>query len=301
MKQTHKAVLAVAAILVGFGVHVGTAEAATPPDSCFDFDSGTGTILQYYEYENNDNLNPACPKDVDIPAEIGGLPVEVIGNEAFRELGLTSVTMPNSVVAIVDGAFAGNLLATVTIPDSTTSVGEGAFSSNLLTSVTLGSSLTTIDSLAFMANQLTTVMVPNSVTTIGPFAFVANSSLTPQEVNPLLESGDPTQVQQVYDSVRLVKLFTLDPSNPNSLTDSIITEGMFFGMDLNANANMDDVLGGHLINPVEDEEETSSVGTDSIAGATLASTGSSWSLLLTLSLLIIAVGAVTSYRSALPR
>ncbi len=78
-----------------------TSYAATPPDSCFAFESGTGTITDYYDYEDNNPINPACPRDVDIPSTIGGVGVVAITGPnlwsgAFTNNGLTSVTMSPS-------------------------------------------------------------------------------------------------------------------------------------------------------------------------------------------------------------
>ena len=77
-----------------------TALAATPPDSCFSFNSGTNTIEDCYDNENNDSGQPACPKAVDIPSTIGGNAVTTIGNSAFYSNQLTSVTIPSSVTTI---------------------------------------------------------------------------------------------------------------------------------------------------------------------------------------------------------
>ena len=66
---------------------------------------------------------------VNIPAEINGLPVTSIGNNAFdgtwQNRGqLTSVTIPNSVRTIGNDAFIANQLTSVDIPNSVTSIGN---------------------------------------------------------------------------------------------------------------------------------------------------------------------------------
>lgn len=153
---------------------VSRSYAATPPDSCFNFNSGTGTITDYYDHEANNNSNPACTREVIIPSTIGGNPVTSIGNGAFSNSQLTSVIIPNSVTSIGNTAFRRNQLTDVVIPNSVTAISKDAFSSNQLTSVTIGNSVASIGDSAFADNQLTSVTIPNSVTSIGESAFEGN-------------------------------------------------------------------------------------------------------------------------------
>ena len=107
--------------------------------------------------------------------------VTSIGYRAFYYCdGLTSVTIPNSVKSIGDGAFAYCPLTSVTIPNSVTSIGEYAFRGCTgLTSVTIGNSVTSIGDEAFNGcSGLTSVAIPNSVTSIGKYAFADCSGLT---------------------------------------------------------------------------------------------------------------------------
>jgi TolB-like protein len=113
-------------------------------------------------------------KDVVIPAKIIRRPVTSIGERAFSENQLTSVTIPDSVTSIGDYAFNGNDLTSVTIPDSVTSIGDSAFSGNDLTSVIIPDSVTSIGDYAFSYNKLTSVTIPDSVTSIRDYAFQRN-------------------------------------------------------------------------------------------------------------------------------
>ena len=74
-----------------------------------------------------------------IPARIQGSPVTRIADYAFSpgHNRLTSVTIPNTVVAIGDSAFSGNQLTSVTIPNSVVWIEREAFRGNPLTSVTI--------------------------------------------------------------------------------------------------------------------------------------------------------------------
>ena len=64
---------------------------------------------------------------VTIPSEINGTPITSIGNSAFSEKRLTSITIPNSVTLIGDYAFAYNELISVTIGPNV-QMGGGGYS-----------------------------------------------------------------------------------------------------------------------------------------------------------------------------
>ena len=66
--------------------------------------------------------------DVTIPATIDGMPVVAIGEEAFKNTQIRSVTIPSGVKTIDWFAFSAcTVLESITIPSSVTSVGYGAF------------------------------------------------------------------------------------------------------------------------------------------------------------------------------
>ena len=91
-----------------------------PPirESCFGFSSGTGTITVY---------NNNCPKNVVIPASIGGVAVRIIAAFAFSGKNLTSVYIPDSVTNIGDRAFRNNNLTSVSINARTIHVFSGYY------------------------------------------------------------------------------------------------------------------------------------------------------------------------------
>ena len=85
---------------------------------------------------------------VTIPSSIGGLPVAIIGANAFtNKTAITSVSIPNSVTSIGANAFTKSGLTSVSIPNSVTSVGNAFFECESLTSVTIPNSVTIIGSL----------------------------------------------------------------------------------------------------------------------------------------------------------
>ncbi len=119
---------------------------------------------------------------VNIPGTIthegSDYPVTHIGNGAFKNNGLTSVTIPNSVITIEHQAFQSNQLTSVTIPNSVTDIGGGAFGANRLTQITLGQKVETIGGSAFRDNDIRQVTIPGSVTSMGNTVFNRNRRLT---------------------------------------------------------------------------------------------------------------------------
>ena len=108
--------------------------------------------------------------------------VRRIGTAAFKSCtGLTSVTIPNSVVVFLDQVFSGcTSLTSVAIPNSVTYISSYAFyGCTGLTSITIPNSVTYIHYNAFYGcTGLTSVTIPNSVTTISVGAFYGCSGLT---------------------------------------------------------------------------------------------------------------------------
>lgn len=107
---------------------------------------------------NEDNYSG----DIVIPSVInGGIAVTGIESEAFCYSGVTSISLPNSLVSIGDDAFRYSSLKTIVIPNSVKNIGKGAFSKcNMLTSVTISESVTSIGADAFYgAHRLSSIVV----------------------------------------------------------------------------------------------------------------------------------------------
>ncbi len=96
-----------------------TTETTTTVENLFNFNSSTGTITGYSGSE----------KVVNIPSNIGGVEVKVIGENAFKNnTDIETVIIPEGISSIEDFAFYKCTgLKYVSIPESVTSVSEDGF------------------------------------------------------------------------------------------------------------------------------------------------------------------------------
>lgn len=220
----------------------------TAPSRDFTFDATTGTIKKY-------NGNDAV---VNIPSEINGTPVTTIGNAAFRDSSVTSVTIPASVTEIGANAFAGCTNLTIvnyagdwsnlTIQSGNPAVEDAAkdaaneqlfdfeFILNNTAVVVIsykgtaadvtipsrykGKPVTVIDPVAFYNNSaVTSVTIPDSVTAIPDYAFGYCSQLT----NISIPNSVTFIGFSAFNSCTSLKSITL----PSSL--SFISGALFLG------------------------------------------------------------------------
>ena len=126
-------------------------------------------------------LNDPDVTDVVVPDTYQGVSVTTIGNEAFEDSDITSVTLPESVTDIgVDAFRTCPFLASVSLPSHLKTIGNGAFLfDRSLTSIVLPDSVTTIGGNAFEdCYALSSAQLPSNLTTISDALFSDCSSLT---------------------------------------------------------------------------------------------------------------------------
>ncbi len=146
-----------------------------------------------------------------------------IGKLAFFWCGgLSSVTIPNTVVSIGEAAFEKTGLNSVVLPNSVKELDQAAFNQcRGLYSVTLSESLTTIGQFAFSGCEwLMSIEIPNSVTLIGEDAFAGCSNLTSVTLSESL-----TSLGKHFERCNNLKSITI----PASVAS--ISEDAFKGMD----------------------------------------------------------------------
>ncbi len=187
--------------------------AVLPGAALAETEGVTADGLKYQVYDDHVEITgyTGNAAELEIPGEIESLPVTVIADRAFYNcISLTSVTIPDSVIAIGNSAFYScDSLTGVTIPDGVTVIGREVFEDcHKLTSIDVAQnnpsyadvdgvlfdktmtkliqypngsgrvsyeipdSVTAIDDRAFFrCSGLTSVTIPNSVTAIGNGAF----------------------------------------------------------------------------------------------------------------------------------
>lgn len=114
-------------MLFGVGSVSVSANLQPTPEKCFPFDPATKTITEKYAFDD-----PDCGKNVVIPEQIGGVDVEVIGDDAFNRLAwsgyLESVVMPSTLKKIGRQSFAGqHNIHTLVFNEGLEEIGVGAF------------------------------------------------------------------------------------------------------------------------------------------------------------------------------
>ena len=224
---------------------------AATDDSCFIF-----TELEDGTYSVALGLDPKILFEVVIPREHDGRPVTQIEDRAFMNCtGLTSITIPDSVISIGDLAFEGCMnLVNVTIGSSVTSIGVHAFYKCWwLTSITVSAgnpvyhsdenclietesktlvvgcensiipndgSVTSIGKYAFSCCPgLASISIPDSVTSIGARAFYECDGLTSVTIPDSVTSIGTGAFENCYNLTGI--------TIPDSVTS--IGEGLFSG------------------------------------------------------------------------
>ena len=161
-------------------------------DTCFTVSNGTIT-----GYSNT------CSKDLVIPSKINGVTITGISSGAFQNKGLTSISIPSTVVEFGNDTFNNNQLPddeafiyarnadgtidettlisyaganreSVVIPEQVETITNLAFYNCSIKEVIFPDNLKSINIQSFQGNLLTHLDLPASLTYIGPAAFTNN-------------------------------------------------------------------------------------------------------------------------------
>ena len=133
-----------------------------------DFQFYTDSDMHYLTLYNGDNI------ELVLPENYNGESYKIDDYTFSRHSNIISITIPNSVTSIGEGAFSGcSGLGSVTIPNSITSIGDYTFyGCRSLKSITIPNSVTSIGNAAFYdCISLASIKFPERLLNIGDEAF----------------------------------------------------------------------------------------------------------------------------------
>ena len=147
------------------GYYVGVTNVQTQGDYKYaTLTSGDVSIIEYL----------GSNTELDLSVLDFGAPITGIGGSAFEDMGITHITLPDTLTNIQAEAFAYNPFEEITIPAGVTFIGREAFTYTEIASLTFaeGSQIKTIEQYAFeRTRNLTEVTLPASLTTMGRGVF----------------------------------------------------------------------------------------------------------------------------------
>ncbi len=209
-------------------------------ENCFNFDSSTGQITGYYAYEDNNSANAACPKYVLIPSKIDNVNVISIGNWAFTQKDLISVTISEGIQEIGVASFRTNNIKYVSLPNSIVTIGWGAFYENDIESIILPENITSIQLDAFHQNPLVNVII--YMHTVPGYMFDGGYNIK------TLIIGDTVEVISVCSFSNNSLVSVTIPSSVTTIGDyafgsnPLLTEVIIKGNDTNVTTRFDSRL-----------------------------------------------------------
>lgn len=165
--------------------------------------------------------------EIEIPAEINGVKVTKIDNNAFKDRDITAVTLPDGLTSIGDNAFRGcTQLTSIVIPDSVTDVGAYCFyGCTALESATLSANLYDLSNRVFEGcSSLGNVVIPDSVQYIYSGAFWNCVSMTqiniPKNVS-YIDAG-AFGASSDYSETKLASITVAEGNEDFSIVDGML-------------------------------------------------------------------------------
>ena len=151
--------------------------------------------------------------------------------------GTAAITIPSTVIIIGPEAFRDLDIQTITIPDGITTIDELAFyNCSSLTSVTIPNSVSKIGDYAFGGcSGLTSVTIPNSVTDIGQGAFADCTNL---EMITIGKNVNIIQDWAFCDNKKIKEVYVLNPV-PVAISDNVFHTETIWNEDGSFNTTKD--------------------------------------------------------------
>lgn len=156
--------------------YYGVCEVVSPPKGTYSGDIEVPEVVTYNDHNylviaiGDDAFSELNHADTVVDAT-----VDTINSER-----VTSVTLPNSIMTIGDGAFENcHKITSFTIPSNVVSIGEAAFKNTNITTITIPEGVTEIKADTFHGcDKLENLKLPEMLTSIGDNAFAHCEKLT---------------------------------------------------------------------------------------------------------------------------
>ena len=178
-------------------------------DPCFDFvklPDGTYEITDY---------NASCGTDANVPSLIDGKVVSSIGENAFRNKGLTSITIYYGIKELKNGAIQENKsLKEMRVASTVTKIGDYAFYNCGLKKVTFPEGLQEIGDYSFAYNEITEVHFSTTLQKIGFRAFLNNRLKEVEFNSPVSVSGGAFSDNKLSEEAGFIYAYNKD-GTPN--------------------------------------------------------------------------------------
>lgn len=161
-----------------------------------------GVTITAFNVHHDFNGDVIIPEVLRIPDRIDGMPVERIGNGAFRGVRLKRVILPERLSIIGMNAFSACRLTEIQFPDSLEAIGAGAFASCDFTEIHLENTRVKVipDKCFGWCGQLKKVVFPDTLLSIENNAFVECSRLRqliiPEEARSVVSPFSNSSVER---------------------------------------------------------------------------------------------------------
>ncbi|MDD4991545.1 MAG: leucine-rich repeat domain-containing protein [Paludibacter sp.] len=206
---------------------------------------------------------PAYTGSITVPAKVSYnsqlYSVSAIGNDAFSTCnGLTSVSIPNSVISVGNYAFKGSVdltsttipnsvaiigvnafqgctgLTSITIPDSVDSIGTNVFQGCTgLTSCTMGKFMKHIGEYAFQGcTGLNSVTIPDSVSSVGANAFQGCTGMISCSIGKSMKNIGTNAFQGCNSLTSIIIPDSVDSIRTNAFSDCSSITSVILGSSL---------------------------------------------------------------------
>ena len=176
-------------------------------------------------------LNLEIKVDEVVPDGVISIPAK-----RFLDEGITSASLPESLLTIEESAFALNpALTNIEIPNSVLFIGDFAFESTGLTAAEIGNSVHTIGEAAFKKTKLSSIRIPDSVLDIGKHAF----SESPLDEGVILSNSITAIEEGTFQNTELKEI---------TIPDSVLA----IGKSAFAESPLEEVIIGSSVKQIND-------------------------------------------------